>query len=106
MSRLPDVSIRSCQPPPRLQQYDRADAGVLVLHKIEACVREKLLQPDWPLIKGDGIQKAGRHIAINVVAAIADNVQRALGSMDDRASTIEHEAVLVCPQRSLGEKVT
>src|SRR5881628_3866866 len=89
-----------------MHQNDGANAGVLVLDKIEARVWQKLLQLDRPLIEGDGVQKAGWRFVIKAVTAVADKVQGGLGSVNDRTSTIEHQAVLVYPQRSLGEIVT
>ena len=88
-----------------MQHHDGADAGGLVAHEIEARVRQQFLQFDWPFVEGKRLQKAGRRIVVNAVTVIRIAPQRALGRMEDRASTVEHDALFGRPQRSLGEKV-
>jgi hypothetical protein len=38
------------------------------------------------------------------VAMTPDDAQCVLGRMDDHSSTIEHDAIVACPPRPLGEK--
>ncbi|WP_229165544.1 hypothetical protein [Bradyrhizobium altum] len=87
-----------------MQHHDSADAGAFVLDEVEARVRKQLLQPARPLIEGNRLQKAGWRVVVNAVAIMLERVQGPLGGVKDHATTIEHDAFIVRPLRSLGEK--
>src|ERR1700731_229557 len=100
------ASIHDCNTPARVQQDDGTNVGAFVPYEIEARVRKDLLQFERPFVKGDRLQKLGGRTIADKVAVTPDHPQGVLGRMDDHAPAIEHDAIVACPQRPLGEKVT
>ncbi|MGY4299800.1 hypothetical protein ACVWXN_007895 [Bradyrhizobium sp. i1.4.4] len=80
-----------------MQQYDGANIGALVPYEVETCVRKKFFQFDWPCLEGSILQNMRKRIVVSAVAAVPDSAQSSLTGMNNRATAIKHNTVLVCP---------